>query len=122
MPHETMPKSKSVEPISVLLLPSPALLLAEAEAQVKAKAPRLRAQQGGRVATRKKGRLRAALRHLWVKIRVTKAYSEWIEGFRPSGRSHYSGEADPPPSTWGPPRKGEPVDPMLRVPSEEKKG
>ena len=117
-----MPKPKSVGPISVLLLPSPALLLAEAEAALKAKAPRLRAQQRGRVATRKKGRFRAALRYVWVKIRVTKAYSEWIEGFRPSGRSHYSGEADPPPSTWGPPRKGEPADPMLRVPRKEEKG
>lgn len=63
MPDKKMQEAESVEPISVLLLPSPALLLAEGEAQVKAKAPRLRAQQG-RVAKGKKGRLRAAWRLL----------------------------------------------------------
>ena len=69
MPDKKMPKPKSVEPISMLLLPSPALLLAEGIAEAEAKAPRLRSQQRGRVAKGKKGRLRAALRRIWGKIR-----------------------------------------------------
>ncbi|KKM80004.1 hypothetical protein LCGC14_1344320, partial [marine sediment metagenome] len=39
MSHETMPKPKSVGPISVLLLPSPAVLLAEGIAALKRKRP-----------------------------------------------------------------------------------
>lgn len=89
MPHEKMRQSKSAEPISVLLLPSPALLLAEAEAQIKAKAPRLRTQQRGRVAKGKKGRLRAAwglLRYLWGKTRAAETYSQGIAVCRPALR------------------------------------
>ena len=120
MPNEKMPKQKSMGPVSVLLLPSPALLLAEAEAALKAKAPRLRAQQRGRVATRKKGRLRAALRHLWDNTWTSE--TKGTEVCLPSRRSHHPSEVDPAPQTWGPPRKGEPADPMLRVPRKEKKG
>ncbi len=87
MPHEKMPKSKSVGPISVLLLPSPALLLAEGIAEAEEKAPRLAAQQRGRVATRKKGRIRAALRRL-RDMGVT------LEICRPPLRPHNSRSSD----------------------------
>lgn len=86
MPNEKMSESKSLGPISVLGLCSPLLLLAEAEAALKEKAPRLRAQQRGRVATRKKGRLRAALRHLWGKTRAAETYSQGIAVCRPALR------------------------------------
>ncbi len=91
MPDETMPKPKSVEPVSVLLLPSPALLLAEGIAEAEAKAPRLRGQQG-RVAKGKKVRLRAALRHLWGKIRDTEAYPVRITICLPCYTSLHSGK------------------------------
>ena len=70
MPDKEMPKEVSIMggcPVPNLC--SPLLVLAEVEAEGKAKKARLRAQQRGRVATRKKGRLRAALRHLWGKTK-----------------------------------------------------
>lgn len=91
VPPKDMPKEVSIMGgCPVLGVSSHLLNLAEFEAEGKAKAPRLRAQQRGRVAKGKKGRLRAALRHLWGKIRVTKAYSEWIEVCRPRLRPHNS--------------------------------
>ncbi len=87
MQNETMSEPKSVQPISVLLLPSPALLFAQAIAEAEAKAPRLRAQQRGRVAKGKKGRFRAALRHLWDKVSP-------FGVCRPRLRPHKSREAD----------------------------
>ena len=66
MPPKDMQKEVSIMGGGPLLGVSSHLLnLAELEAEGKAKAARLRAQQRGRVAPRKKGRLRAALRHLW---------------------------------------------------------
>lgn len=118
MPDERMPKEKNLGPRPLLGLPSPALLIAEGEAALKAKAPRLRAQQV-RVATRKKGRLRTALRHLWDKKRPFKAFINGIEIGGPSSGPHHPSEIDPAPQTWGPPRKGEPADPMLRVSPEK---
>ncbi len=94
MPHKTMPKPKSVEPVSMLLLPSPALLLAEGIAEAEAKAPRLRAKQG-RVATRKKGRFRAALRHLWGILRPSQGYSQGVRASQPSLRPHTPSTANP---------------------------
>ena len=123
VPHRRMRKPESVGPISVLPLPSPALLLAEAEAQLKAKAPRLRAQQRGRVAKGKKGRFRAALRHLWGKTKLlsTDAFagetSYWA-----SSRSLHRGKVHRATPARRPARKGEPADPMLRVPRKKEKG
>ncbi len=70
MQDKEMPKEVSIMggcPVPNLC--SPLLYLAEFEAEGKAKKARLRAQQRGRVATRKKGRFRAALRYVWGKIR-----------------------------------------------------
>ncbi|KKL85491.1 hypothetical protein LCGC14_1954210 [marine sediment metagenome] len=122
MSHQTMPKPKSVEPVSMLLLPSPALLLAEGIAEAEAKAPRLRAQQRGRVATRKKGRFRAALRHLWDKKRPFKAYINGIEIGGPSGGPHNSSEIHPSAPARRPEHKGESGDTVRPLPPEEKKG
>ena len=65
MSDKEMPKEVSIMggcPVPSMC--SPLLLLAELEAEGKAKKARLRAQQRGRVAKGKKGRFRAALRHL----------------------------------------------------------
>ena len=122
MPHEKMSKPKSMGPISVLGLCSPLLLLAEVEAEGKAKAPRLRAQQRGRVATRKEGRVRAALRYLRRKIRPPKTdstgfplYPEF-RGPYPRRSVHRAAPAR------RPERKGESRDSLRPMPPEEKKG
>lgn len=94
MQNEKMPEQESVEPISVLLLPSLALLLAEGIAQAEAKAPRLRAQQRGRVAKGKKGRLERFLRHLWGKTIPYPANSQRIEVCRPSRGSYFASQMD----------------------------
>ena len=67
MPNKEMPKEVSIMGGCPMFGMSSHLLnLAEIEAEGKAKAARLRAQQRGRVATRKKGRLkRFLLRCLW---------------------------------------------------------
>ncbi len=122
MPDKKMQEAKSVEPISVLLLPSPALLLAEGIAEAEAKAPRLRAQQRGRVATRKKGRLRAALRHLWSHIRQFQADSEWVEVCHPTLGSHNFGPIHRTAQPRRPQRSGESSDALRPMPPEEKKG
>ena len=65
MPDKEMPKEVSIMggcPVPSMC--SPLLYLAEIEAEGKAKKARLRAQQGGRVATRKKGRLRRIVRYV----------------------------------------------------------
>jgi len=121
MQNAKLPKSKSMEPVSVLLLPSPALLIAEAEAALKATAPRLSAQQV-RVAKGKKGRLRAALRHLWGKIWPPKANSKWFEVFCPFCRSHFSIEVYHAAQPGRPERQGESGNALPPVPPEEKKG
>ncbi len=95
MPQQAMPKPKSVGPISVLGLCSPLTLLAQAEASFKTQKARLRAQQRGRVAKGKKGRLRAALRHLWGKTRASQAYSQGIEVCRPALRPYSPSTANP---------------------------
>ena len=87
MQAKEMPKEVSIMggcPVPNLC--SPLLILAEVEAEGKAKKARLRAQQRGSVATRKKGRLRAALRHLWGKTRAAETYSQGIAVCRPALR------------------------------------
>ena len=122
MLHKTMPKPKSVEPVSVLLLPSPALLLAEGIAEAEAKAPRLRAQQRGRVATRKKGRIGAALRHLWGKTRPSQADKEGIEVCRPSRGPLYRWKIFRAESSRRSRCRGKSGQPLRQLPPEEKKG
>ena len=113
MPDKKMPKPKSLGPISMLLLPSPALLLAEGEAALKAKAPRLRAQQRGRVAKGKKGRLQAILRRLWGTLG---------EICRPRLRSHNRSPFYRATSSRGPYRKGEFGNSLRPLPSQKEKG
>ena len=73
-------QAKPVQPesYSMLLLPSPALLLAEGIAEAEAKKARLRAQQV-RVAKGKKGRFGAALRYLWGKTKHSQVDSQRID-------------------------------------------
>jgi len=119
MPHEKMPQQKSLGPRSVLGLCSPLLLLAEIEAEGKAKKARLRAQQV-RVAKGKKGRFRAALRYLWE--RESEGGINWIEFcrslLRPHSRSKVRRTAQP----GRPERKGKPSGAVRQMPPEEKKG
>ena len=90
MPHEKMSKFKSVGPISVLLLPSPALLLAEGEAQVETKAPRLRAQQRRpMLAERAKASFEKALRYLRRRAKKARGDSQGLEVCRPSLRGSH---------------------------------
>jgi len=121
MQNEKLSQAKGLEPISVLLLPSPALLLAEGEAQIKAKAPRLRAQQRGRVAKGKKGRLKAALRYLrGVQADTIKHARSPIDFSRcgPLYRGPFRGTAQ----LGRPERKGKPSGALREMPPEEKKG
>ena len=113
MQNEKMSESKSVGPISMLLLPSPALLLAEAEAQIKAKAPRLRAQQRGRVAVGQGGALKGYLRYL---------RSIWPEVCRPALRSHSPSKVHRAAPARGRERSGEFGGSMRQLPPQEKKG
>ena len=112
MLHQTMPKPKSVEPVSMLLLPSPALLLAEGIAEAEAKAPRLRAKQG-RVATRKKGRLGPLLCDVWAIC---------FDLCRPFRGPHNRGSVHRTEQPGRPERKGQPRDSVRQLPPEEKKG
>jgi hypothetical protein len=114
MPNETMPKPPYLGPRTVLGLCSPLLMLAEIEAESKAKAPRLRAQQV-RVAKGKKGRLRAALRHLWDKVSP-------FGVCRPRLRPHNSSAADSGTLAWIEKRECESSGTVLQMPPEEKKG
>jgi hypothetical protein len=122
VPHEKMPEPKSVEPASVLLLPSPALLLAEGEAALKAKAARLRAQQRGRVAKGKKRLLWEAVRHLWGKPRRSQAGSQKIEVCLPSSGPHSRGKVHRATQPGRPRRKGESGDALRQLPPQETQG
>ena len=116
MPPKDMPKEVSIMggcPVPNLC--SPLLVLAEVEAEGKAKKARLRAQQRGRVAKGKKGRLRATLRHLWGK---TKSFGVC----RPRLGSRHRGPFHPATLTWGSPRKFESGQPLRPVPPKEEKG
>ncbi|KKM68373.1 hypothetical protein LCGC14_1461520 [marine sediment metagenome] len=95
MPQKDMPKEVSIMGgCPVLGVSSHLLNLAELEAEGKAKAPRLRAQQRGRVAEGKKGRFRAALRHLWGKIMSSQAHKYGFEVCRPSSGSYFASTMD----------------------------
>ncbi len=116
MPQKDMPKEVSIMggcPVPNLC--SPLLYLAELEAQGKAKKARLRAQQRGRVAKGKKGRLRAALRHLWD-MGVT------LEVCRPPLRPHSSREADSATLARAGKREGQPCGTLPQLPPQEEKG
>lgn len=113
MPNEKMSEPKSVGPISVLGLCSPLLLLAELEAEGKEKKARLRAQQRGRVAPRKKGRFRAALRHLWGKSKGSRpqtgqqmqGHNHRFVGEHTGSGSYYSCPVCGATPSWEPERK-----------------
>jgi hypothetical protein len=123
MSDKEMPKEVSIMggcPVPNLC--SPLLYLAEFEAEGKAKAPRLRAQQRGRVAKGKKGRLRAALRHLWGKIRPSKADNKRFDFSQESFRPHHPGPFYYPRKAWTAKRRFESVDPVRQMPPEEEKG
>ena len=119
MQNKTMPKQKSMGPRPLLGVPSPALFLAEGEAQIKAKAPRLRAQQRGRVAKGKKGRFRAELRHLWGKTRLSRrdrGGKGCVHAVRPYRTCAVCGTA----SARGSERKGESRDALRPLSPKEK--
>ena len=119
MSDQRMPGAKNVRARPLLGLLSPLIILAEVEAEGKAKKARLRAQQV-RMAKGKKGRLRAALRRLWVKIRFTKAYSEWIEVCRPRLGSRHPGPFHYHAPVGRPARQGESGDAVRPVSPKEK--
>ncbi len=116
MPNKEMPEMVSIMggcPVPNLC--SPLLLLAEVEAEGKAKKARLRAQQRGRVATRKKGRLkRFLLRCLWgtegPKVRC------------PTCGSRYRVQVYRAAQTRRSERQGESSHSLPPLPPEEKKG
>ena len=134
MPTKDMQKEVSIMGGGPLFGVSSHLLnLAELEAEGKAKKARLRAQQRGRVAPRKKGRLRAALRHLW---RASTPQS-WQRGAlprleagtearfgvcRPRLRPHNPCSPDSAALAWTGKRGGQPSRPVLQMPSQEEKG
>ena len=111
MPNKEMPKEVSIMggcPVPNLC--SPLLYLAELEAEGKAKKARLRAQQRGRVAKGKKGRFRAALRHLRNALG---------EVCRPRLRPHNSREADSGALARAGKREGQPCGAVPQMPPEE---
>ena len=112
MQNEKMQEAESVQPVSMLLLPSPALLLAEGEAALKARPSWLRTQQRGRVAKGKKGRFRAALRHLWGKTKSFGVCRPRL-GSRHRGPFHYTAPAR------RPERKGESGDAVPQMPRKK---
>ena len=122
MPQKDMPKEVSIMggcPVPSMC--SPLLILAEVEAEGKAKKARLRAQQRGRVAKGKKGRIRAALRHLWGKTRLSR------RGSRGKGCPHGVRPYNPCPicdtaPVGRPGRSGESSHSLRQLPPEEKKG
>ncbi len=136
MPPKEMPKEVSIMggcPVPNLC--SHLLVLAEVEAEGKAKAPRLRAQQGGcsSVAKGKKGRLRAAwglLRHVWSKREDSRPQA----GERPEGHDHvfvgehtasgsyYSCSVCGATPSWEPERRRKFAGAVPKMPSEEEKG
>ncbi len=123
MPNKEMPKEVSIMggcPVPSMC--SPLLILAEVEAEGKAKKARLRAQQRGRVAKGKKGRLGAALRHLWGKSHQIK--NEWIfeEDCYLSRRSHSRRKIHRAEQPGRPERSGESGNALRQLPPEEKKG
>jgi hypothetical protein len=122
MQNAKLPKPPYLGPRTVLGLCSPLLQLAEIEAEGKAKAPRLAAQQRGRVAKGKKGRLRAALRHLWGKTRQIK--NDWIfqEDCYLSSRSHSRSKVHRTAPARRPERGGEFGGVVPKMPPKEKKG
>jgi len=122
MPNKKMQEAESLGPRSVLGLCSPLLLLAEVEAEGKAKAPRLRAQQRGRVAKGKKGRLKAILRRLWSKKRPFKAYIQGIEIGGPSGGPHNPSEIHRAAPARRSERSGQPGSPVPKMSPKEKAG
>jgi hypothetical protein len=101
---------------------SPLLYLAELEAEGKAKKARLRAQQRGRVAKGKKGRLERFLRSLWGKTIPYPANSQRIEVCRPPLRSRHSSSVHRAEQFGRPERKGQSSHIMRQLPPEEKKG
>ena len=112
MQAKEMPKEVSIMgggPVPNLC--SSLLVLAEVEAEGKAKAPRLRAQQRGRVAKGKEGRFGAALRHL---------RSTWGEICRPRLRPHNSRKADSAVLARTGKRKGQPRGPVPQMPPTQK--
>ena len=124
MPQKDMPKEVSIMGGCPLFGVSSHLLnLAEGEAALKAKKARLRAQQRGRVATRKKGRLRAALRHLWGKTKVlsTDAFAREAS-YWASSRSLYRRKVHRAEQPRRPGRQSESGEPLRALPPEEKKG
>jgi hypothetical protein len=113
VPKKDMPKEVSIMggcPVPNLC--SPLLLLAELEAEGKAKAPRLRAQQRGRVAKGKKLRRRRLLRYLWDKALGPKVC-------RPSLRPHTSSSIHSPAQARRSERSGESNHIMRQLPPEK---
>jgi len=114
MPQKDMPKEVSIMggcPVPNLC--SPLLILAEVEAEGKAKKARLRAQQRGRVAKGKKGRLWRLLRHL---------RGAWWEAWHPSHRPHNRGSIHPAARAWRRKLKRKFGGSVRQLPPEEKKG
>ncbi|KKL88362.1 hypothetical protein LCGC14_1925450 [marine sediment metagenome] len=107
-------QAKPVQPeaYSVCLLPSPALLLAEAEETFKAKAARLRAQQV-RVAKGKKGRFREVVRYVRDNCFAFKIC-------RPSLRPHSRRKVHRATQARRPERKGESGDAVPKMSPKEK--
>ena len=124
MPPKDMPKEVSIMggcPVPPMC--SELLFLAEVEAEGKAKKARLRAQQRGRVAKGKKGRLGAALRHLRGKTITAWTCSTWEDLCRHTLRP-YRGRAicGTALSRQRPERKGKSRGVVRQLPPEEKKG
>ena len=112
MPDKDMPKEVSIMGGCPVLGVSAHLTnIPWLEAKSETKATWLRAQQRGRVATRKKGRLRAALRHL---------RSALGEVCRPRLRPHNSREADSETLARTGKREGQPSGTVPQLPPKEK--
>jgi hypothetical protein len=112
MPQKDMPKEVSIMGGCPMFGMSQHLVnLAALEAERKAKAPRLRAQQRGRVAKGKKGRFGAALRHLW---------GSWGEICRPRLRPHNPSKADSATLARPGERKGQPCGPLPQMSPAQK--
>ncbi len=120
MQAKEMPKEVSIMGGCPLpALPLSYLVLAEVEAEGKAKAPRLRAQQRGKVAKGKKGRLERFLRSLWGKTIPYPANSQRIEVCRPRLRPHNSREADSAALARAGKREGQPRGAVPQLPPEK---
>ena len=116
MPQKEMPKEVPIMGgCPLFAMPGPATYLAQGEKMLKTLEARKAHKPGKLMAKGKKGRVRAALRHLWSKTKSFGLCRPRL-GSRHRGPFHYTAPAR------RPQRSGESGGALRQLPSKEKKG